>query len=234
MTIKATLAFPYWGDDPFRKKAYDFVSRRMAYAYRWDNIISTDQVNLNWNRGKARNFLVSEALRIGTDVVVLCDADSFVDERALDSAIEDAHYEDGIHYPFNYYKLLTRGGTARLTEGRSGWETMVQDQGTGSLGGVFAIRPSSYFFSGGTPELEGWGFEDVMFAVQARTFLRPNTWRQGDLYCLWHKTECRVGSPEYEKNFQWYKDLVSFDNNKQAMRQFMSQHTDIWPWGDIE
>lgn len=210
--VKVGLGVPYWGDDPLRFLHLQTVSDILGDMFPWDSFAFSYKAT---ERGAARNELVSQAIRLGLDVIVLCDADTYPEGYALRQAIGAAYEHGGLHFPYDNWRLVDGHGDVRAA-------------GPGSLGGCMVIRPDDWMAAGGSPELDGWGFEDVMFAVQARTFLRPNTWYPGLLTCLWHPTECAVGSYQYNLNILECKSVEALDQNQQGLRAHIRGNR-LWP-----
>lgn len=198
--MRVALGIPFWGDDPVRQRLFERAAAVLKDIYHWEDIHICYDVP---NRGGARNELVRWSA--DADVIVLCDADTYPEAETLEQAIETAYTDGGLHFAYDQWQLVRDNGSLHAS-------------GPGSLGGCMAIRPSDWFAAGGSPELVGWGFEDVMFAVQARTFLKPNTWHTGMLTCLYHPTECAVGSPQYDINIAECKKVEALDQKPEELR----------------
>lgn len=216
--MKVALGIPFWGEDPHRLRNMDYIWKKMETIFPWNGMaLSTKSTN----RGAARNELVKQAFRLKADVIVLCDADTFPEEYALRQAIGSAYEQGGLHFAYDNFQQLTEEGTREICAGGASWSVRVAARGPGSLGGCMAIRPSDWKAAGGSPELDGWGFEDVMFAVQARTFLRDNTWHPGIITCLWHPNECDPSSAQYENNISVCRSVEALSGKPEELRNYM-------------
>lgn len=219
--MKVALGIPYWGDDPVRQSNYEFVKDYVLGLYPWDVLINNGPGE--HTRGGARNSIAASADAQEVDVVVLCDADTFPEKEGLDRAIEAAYTLGGLHFAFQRFRGLSPIGTGMLKNNITGWEQQLEMECLGSMGGCIVIRPDEWWAAGGSPEMDGWGFEDVMFAVQARTLLRGNTWHPGWITHLWHGSECRVGSPSYVRNIEICKKVEALDGDPAGIRRFITE-----------
>lgn len=216
--MRVALGIPYWGDDPVRESNFDFVLDYVSGLYPFDFVYHAAGKE---TRGSARNRVVEIAT--GYDVVVLCDADTFPEKETLTEAIEAAYTVGGLHFAFDRFRGLNQDGTRALKMGMTGWEGLLDMECLGSMGGVIVMRPDQWWEAGGSPEMTGWGFEDVMFAVQARTLLRGNAWHPGFIYHLYHGSECRVGSPSYVRNIEVCKTVEALDGDAEGIRRFITE-----------
>lgn len=221
--MRVALGFPYWGDDPVRESNFLHVLDRVSGLYPFDFVYN---IGGNWTRGSARNRIVDVAKDY--DVVVICDADTFPEPEPLRVAIEAAYSLGGLHFPFNQFRGLNHDGTVALKTGLTGWDRLLDMECLGSMGGVIVIRPDQWWEAGGSPEMDGWGFEDVMFAVQARTLLRVNTWHPGWITHLWHGTECVVGSEAYLRNIKVCKEVEALDGDESGIRRYIAE-SELYP-----
>lgn len=220
--MKVVLTIPYWGSDPLREKNFEWVYQHVSGMYGWHNIgAGTFDCPLP-TRGGVRNTAVRWAEIQGADVVVLCDADTFPERIALRKAIEAAAV-GGLQFAYNRYRALNQRGTDLLMGGNPIEAcAQLESQAEGGLGGVMAIRPDEWWKAGGSPELEGWGFEDVIFAVQARTLLSTDcAWTDGWITHLYHPTECSVGSEDYNRNIAVCKRYEAADGNPEEIRKLI-------------
>jgi hypothetical protein len=228
--VKVGLGFPYWGNDPVRARNWGWVREYVPTLYPFTRVYVASG-SFPHTRGGARNDLIEMMAQEDMDVAVLCDADTFCDTRALHRAIEGAYTAGGLHFPYNKFRILTREGTEDLLTGLPNWDTWLHSSGPGSLGGVVVMSPSDWKRAGGSPEYTGWGFEDVMFAVQARTFLRENTWYEGWVTCLYHQTECEMGTPEYVRNIGYCQKVEGLDRDAPALWRHIRE-SGLWRWTD--
>lgn len=227
--MKVVLTIPYWGTDPLRKKNFEWVYQHVSGMYGWHTIGTGPFVSEPpATRGGARNAAVAWAEHQGADVVVLCDADTVPEPSTLDRAIMAAYVHGGLQFAYDRFRALNGRGTDLLMAGNptAAYEHLAS-VAEGGLGGVMAIRPDQWWKAGGSPELEGWGFEDVIFAVQARTLLSTdNAWHPGWITHLWHPTECSVGSEQYNKNIAVCKKYEAASWDKPAIKELLRERNE--------
>lgn len=222
------LAIPYWGHEIHREFSHNFVRETMNNLYPFSVFYDAEVPEDKRTRGAARNYFMDLALDDCLDVMVICDADTYCQSDALLEAIEFCDMFGGLNYPFNRFRALNQSTTAAVLGGRIGKYAPDVDMGlemacAGSLGGVMVMQPQQWRDAGWMPELHGWGFEDVIFAVQARTLLpQENTWHNGTITHMYHPTECHVGSESYNENISVCKQYEAADRNPEAIRELLS------------
>lgn len=222
--MKVGLGIPFWGNDPLRLKNHEWVVSYMLHAYPFDKMIGMTEGCTT--RGGARNRLMDQLA--DCDVVVLCDADTVPEVSGLKAAIMAAYVHGGLQFAYDRFRALNGRGTDLLMAGNptAAYEHLAS-VAEGGLGGVMAIRPDQWWKAGGSPELEGWGFEDVIFAVQARTLLTTdNAWSPGWITHLWHPTECSVGSEQYNKNIAVCKKYEAASWDKPAIKELLRERNE--------
>lgn len=217
--MKVGLGIPFWGDDPDRLRAYHKVRWELQDMFPWDiEVIHPGQQT----RGSARNAIVSALEVLECDVAVICDADTLPEKEALRDAIYGAHTVGGQHFPYNSYHYLSEEGTKLFYRGVREFDYSHYDmEGPGSYGGVFAIRPDDWWAAGGSPDLVGWGFEDIIFVVQARTLVGEAKWHPGALTHLWHPSAVSTTSESYVRNLAICQKFESVDRNPEALKALM-------------
>lgn len=216
VSMKVAFAVPYWGNDPVRDRNHEAVIDTMTCRYPFDMFVGTPQGV--YNRGMARNALVDQVTG-KADVIVLCDSDIIGEKIPLQQAIEAAYRDGGLHFPYNAYKYLTEESTEFYLDGWTAEHLNCDMEGPGSYGGIMVIRPDEWWKAGGSPELNGWGFEDIIFAIQARTLLDNDLqWYEGDILHLWHPSEVSVGSPSYNSNISLCKKFELYDGDREGIQ----------------
>lgn len=221
--MKVSLGMPFWGKDLTRKRNFDYCWPLMSQIWRWHDAQWRVPIDVE-TRGAARNWMVRQLQATGADVVVLCDADTFVEQDALLVAVNRAA-TGGLHFAYNGYRYLSPASTDRVVSGDFDrlFDLPTDMQGPGSLGGCMAIDPQEWWSAGGSPELTGWGFEDVIFAVQARTLLSADlTWSSGWLYHLYHPSECHPGSEQYQVNIRECREYEQADGQPMLVRKLIN------------
>jgi len=223
--VKVHLGIPYFGhNDPNRQRAYEYVARTLSVMYPWSSMSPLQKRDVT-NRGAARNQIAQEALDAGADVMVICDADSFPTSDGLLTAIGAVQIAGGLHFAFDRYRALTRSATALVYNGRAdrALQKGYESECLGSSGGCVVMRPQQWFDVGGSPEFQGWGFEDIVFAVQAMTFLGDMVWHTGYLTHMWHPKTWRIGDPDYDRNIAVCKEYEANCWNQEKIRELLQR-----------
>lgn len=237
--MKVHLGIPFWGDQKERVRNKDattsYLSGLLNDRYFYQCTGSSPGIT---ERGAARNDIVRKAIGWDADVVVLADADCWPEKDALYSAIEAAYSQGGMHFAFSHYRELTRKATGWWLNGDQ--ERALQNlhmDCLGSVGGLIVIRPRDWARAGWSPELEGWGFEDVIFGEQCRAFLGDNVWHSGWLTHLYHPSEVRVGSESWQRNIHICKQFEAVNADPLKMKNLIKSgiagHPGWTYWDDL-
>jgi len=231
--MRVVLGIPFWGEDPQRVRNYEYVFEEMRKAYPFYGVVAGNQGLVG--RGRQRNHVARQALKADADVVVICDADTIVEPEGLHTAIARVHSEGGLVYPYNSYEYLTEKATKSWISG--GWtknpETTMS--GPGSYGGCFVMRPGDYADIGGMIELDGWGFEDIVFSIQARLLLKPLEWAHGRLIHLFHHSEAVPMTDSYKENIAICKEFelvfehTEWTSQVRSLIGYMNKHSHLFP-----
>lgn len=230
MAPKVALGIPWYDNgDPDRQQAYNFIQTYVPTLYPFSHLLVAGGDTKRLSRGAARNEVVLQAAIRGVDAVVVCDADTFPEEQSLRAAIDGClNGERGLHFAFDRYRALSQRGTAGVlssTEPDVAAKLGELDaECLGSLGGVMVVKPGDWFAAGGSPELDGWGFEDIIFAVCMRTLVGPTLWYPGWITHLWHPNACRVGSTQYNINIGICKQFEAAQGDENEIRHLIQVH----------
>jgi len=183
--MRVVLGFPYRGVQRFREEIFSIVKTKVTEMYPWDGVVVGDSGHDQFNRAATRNSIVREAHEMGADVVVICDADSIPEDFNLHIGIKRAFERDEFVVPFETVRVIHYKSVFRSY---ADYKTIPEVRTYGpSCGGIFICRPSTWAFLGGMDErIQGWGYEDQIFLVALKTFLRGYTSLQGILYNFEH------------------------------------------------
>lgn len=182
----------------WRERAYRYTVDHYRRSHpTWHLIIGTSDIP--WSKGAAiaNAFDISEA-----DMLVLADADSFVDRDVLCAAVAAAR-ADGWAMPHAMVHRLSQRATEAVYAGAP---VNLADLDRGAYrgvkgGGIVAITRDAYETVGGIdPRFEGWGGEDLSLAYALDTLVTTGARMGGDLIHLWHPHPAPNlrGSPEAE------------------------------------
>ena len=226
--MKVGLAIPHWGEDSTRLRNYIWNAQKMVDTFAWDSLYWLPPDG-DWNRGKARNNLVKQAYDDGCMVLVICDADCHVTKTGIETAVLRA-LEGDLAFCFDRYIGLTQEGTENYKRGVTGPDD-IYFECPGSLGGCLAVRPELWMRTGGQPEMEGWGYEDIITAVLWRWMNGPTTWAPGTIYHFWHPIRHIAADIDSTRNIGICKRFEAAESITEVSR-LLTEYKDLFPWRD--
>lgn len=155
--MKPIVTIPWRGGDAERERNHRIVLDHFKQILPDVTVVSIDSEDEPFSRAASRNSGVRYAESSGADVVVICDADTLVEQGSLLEAIAAA--EDGLlHLPYNRYRSLTKLGTLQFLQGTPLLECAVDHDHGYATGGVLVIKPASWWeFGGMDPGYFAWG-----------------------------------------------------------------------------
>lgn len=201
------VAIP-WRPTPDRLRAFEYVTAWYRQHLPEAPLVCADAGGERFSRAGSRNSCVAAAERLGADVVVLGDADTVPDERALRDAIAAAG--DGrLHFGLDRMAYLDEAQSEAVYRGEA-----IDVRGEPHDSSVLVIRPDAYWAAGGQDErFRDYGGEDNAFTAAATTLLGAPVWHQGTALSLWHDGACRdVGSQ------RWWQETVPLHRRYQAAK----------------
>jgi len=181
---------------------------------------TADSGHEEFSRAGSRNTCVRVAEADGADVVVLNDADTIPDSKAVTAAVFGA-FDDGLlHFGLDTMLYLTEEETAAYHAGK--WPTRTALQHDSS---VIAIKPASYWECGGQDErFTGYGGEDGALTSAATAILGRPRWHKGMALSLYHDGACRdIGSERWQPNSALSQRYYNARNNAAAMRAIIAE-----------
>lgn len=197
--MKQDLILP-WRDSGclFRRRHFEFI--RNYYSKEFNVIIADNEGK--FDVATARNNGVRQST---SDVVVIFDADTYVDYESIYAAIFATQLYGGLIKPFTIFGYMDEESTERFYEGERNFSSLKfqNDPSRDFQGGAWIINKEQYWLIGGMDEnFPGWGAEDDAFHLICRKTFGPEIWVGGFGYHLYHPAH-RVTSKEN------YKRLVS-------------------------
>lgn len=166
-----------------------------------------------WSKGDA---VVDGIAQTDAALLVIADADSFVDPDTLRDAVKLAADEPWA-IPHGQVYRLNLEETARVLKGaRPRRRHLARSAYLGLAGGgIIAIDRNRYADAGGIDRrFLGWGGEDLSFGLAATTLIGPPARLDAPLWHLWHPpaTTNLRGSPESEAHVLRYQ--CAFGNRR--------------------
>lgn len=221
MTVAVVI--PWRPGTPERNRHHTYVRRHLARLLPDAVHIDVDSGHTPFSRAGSRNEGVRQAERAGADVVVLCDADTLVEEQPLREAITAA--ADGVlHLPYTWYRGLSQAGTAAFLAGTPADQCPTDWAHEWATGGVLCITPEAWEQAGGMDErCVGWGMEDVIMRICADALLGPTVKHSGTITHLWHPLESGLGSPQHVANGLLCERYNAAANNPDAIRALIAE-----------
>lgn len=143
-----------------------------------------------WNKPAAVNHA---ARRASGSLLVISDADVFVSPAHLDAAVARARHAPWV-VPHRETRRLTEAATVKVLEGGDPRRlpTAAPVRVAGAGGGLLVVSAEAFWSVGGMDErFEGWGFEDVSFALALDCLVGPHVRLDAPLYHLWHPRQPR-------------------------------------------
>lgn len=151
-----------------------------------------------YNRAASRNECVKHAKNVGADVVIIMDADTFINPKDIIKAIHLAYNENALVYPFKTYRkeLHFNMLNSYLTQS---WPK----GGHKGLGSAYVVKPEIWESFGGADErFKTWGVEDNLTAYTAWAFNIPvKHLNEGVAFGIETRDTIRKESKEYKQNF---------------------------------
>ncbi len=220
--MRVSVLVPYSSGCEWRAAAWRYVRGHYETHHSdWELIegCSPDP----WSKGLAVRDAYSRA---AGGVVVIADADSFVDPSVLYDAVEQVGRHAWV-MPHLMVMRLSIHGTRRMCSGDvvHRGHTVRQPYVGLAGGGISVLRRDTYDAVGGIdPRFRGWGGEDVSFGAALETLVGPGMRLAGDLWHLWHPPAAprRRGSPESEALVGRYQQARG---NPDVMRALIEEAT---------
>lgn len=223
MTVSIIAPFDA-ANDEHRKRAHDFVLERLHQIHPTWEIIEAGSPD-PWSKGAA---VATAAERAAGDVLVLHDADSYVDPDNLDDAVRLIESSSARWVvPHSTVHRLRQAETERVYAGaRARRGHVVRQPYTGPAGGGITVldRDAYDAVNGIDPRFLGWGGEDLAFGWALETLVGRPARLSSPLIHLWHvhpAPDLR-GSPDSEA-------LVAEYRRARGMHRRMRQLIDRQP-----
>lgn len=188
-------------DSRGRERVREWLTDRYNAQHPGWTVTQAECPTAKWSKGAAVNPVL---LGSSADVIVLADADSYVDSKALSAAVAAvAGGRHGWAVPFTLVKRITREDTHRILNGESVPRPKIERQARAVPGGgmVVASREAWHTVNGLDPRFNGWGGEDTCLGYCLSVLVgAPWTPPPSVLWHLWHPANRR---PTQATNDLW-------------------------------
>lgn len=203
------IVVPFGGDDPQRTKLRDWIVDRYRRLHpKWPVTIA--MCDGEWSKGKAVNPVVAG---LDPDVVVVADADSFVDPNLLIEAVEVAQ-RCGWAYPHGTTHRICEPDTERLLAGEDVSEPAVHVRPTNAVpgGGIVVVTREAWAtVKGLDANFVGWGGEDQAFGMILEGLVGATVTppRSNILWHLWHPEAPNWRNPSQATQERFHRYLAA-------------------------
>lgn len=180
-----SVLVPYRGGCTSRAMAWAYVRARYREHHPDWELAVADSAG-EWSKGAALALAANDA---NGEVLVVADADVFVDVATLRHAVELAAHGQAWVVPHRTVRRLGRRATDEVLAGAKPHRGMpCRRTHIGVLGGgLVVLRRAVWDAVGGVDaRFIGWGGEDVALARTLETFFGPCRRLDADLWHLWH------------------------------------------------
>lgn len=210
-----------WRPAPSRVPAFEAITRWYAREFPELTVQTVDTDDDVFVLAACRNRGVAAAGP--DDVVVINDADTIPEPRALREAIAAARTSGLVHLPYTEYHWLGASGTAQYLSGTAP-EDCDFELVRGACSGVYVTTPRTWAAHGGQDErFRGWGYEDAAWNLAHQTLLgAPPQRHEGRVYALHHVAETRAGA-RFDANAARMERYRSAAGDPGAMRALVSE-----------
>lgn len=169
------VCVPWRPGDVHRNAAWEHV--RAFWSDRYP--VYTGDTDGPFNRAAARN---AAAALTDAEILIFADADTIGDHQSISLAVAHAAKTGELTYPHTRTVKLSRQGTVQLRAGHRVKGQLIH----GSPAGILVVRRDLYEQVMWDERFdEGWGYEDVAFAMAARTLGGVHR-IPADIIHLWH------------------------------------------------
>lgn len=192
----------------YREKSFLFL---LDYYSKFAKINIEDSDFNYFNRANARNKCIEKS---DTDIVVLVDADNFINMNQILQAVYLCKESNKIIRPFNSIHYLNENATnlfydnyENFSSHPSYYEYMPPKNITiQNSGGAFVTTKEKWLSLGGMDEnFIGWGVEDLAFNEKYRYYCGDQILVDGPNYHLYHPSERIVSEKNWDRYIIFYQ-----------------------------
>jgi hypothetical protein len=213
--MKVGLVIP-WRPQPTRLYAFEATMARYSDQLHGVTAYYGDTEDEIFNIAGSRNKGCLEAIDDDCDVLIVSDADMFLEPYTLYKSIEKAASENVVSLPFTDLMFLSQMGSDELIAGRETLHSLRQKPGItvfqNQIGGAFVLSSSTFRILNGWDErFVGWGFEDLAMNEAHKSILGKDYHRaHGVAGSLYHEDRDKSKLEENESRFKEYQSLGLF------------------------
>lgn len=172
--MKLGIVIP-WRPRPSRVKAFSLTVNRLMDQFPDSTIYYADKEAKIFNVSGSRNQGCLSAIKDGCDMLLVVDADTLLDKKAVEEAIAVASKEDYVCMPYTFYNRLSEKSSTPLLNGKVSFEKLAvhgDNSAWNHPGGAYVMSSSTFLKLNGWDErFVGWGYEDDAFSEAHRRVL---------------------------------------------------------------
>lgn len=180
----------------YRRRHFDFLTE--YYSQEFD-IILGDNVG-DFNRSAARNAGVEKS---DSEVVVVIDADNFIEHQRIYEAVETAKFRNALVKPFKLFGYITEESTEKFYDFFGILDVQhefINPPQRGFTGGAYVMKKHLWQGIGGMDEgFIGWGAEDDAFHILVQNKIGKIIYGSGTDIHLYHPAHRVTSGYNYQK-----------------------------------
>jgi hypothetical protein len=221
--ISVLVPFRANGPRDIRIKSWKWIEQR------WRHLLPDAEICLGTDIGQpfSKSVAVNDAYyKSRGDMLVIVDADSWVEYGNLEVGIHNAYVREHLVVPWwTAYRLTKEDSKEIMKQDPTGPNPVTEQMrinaaGTGpspaSAAMVLCIQRVSFERVGGwDPRFRGWGSEDVSFGLSCWTLLGRNEYGLGEAFALYHP-QPTIGEMRVWKNDTGFMNMPLWENYRKA------------------
>lgn len=208
----------------WRTKAWGYIREHYATNHPgWE--ILTGSCDGEWSKGAA---VMDAVARTQADVLVVADADSYVDPQTLREAVQATHSHQWAVPHSHVHRLDYRATHRRYSTAPDGHVSYDRPPYRRVIGGgIMVITRDAYLACPIDPRFLGWGGEDVSWGWALPRVCGKPWLGQANLWHLWHPTArtSEAGTPESNQlAIRWRRATMT--DNPELLAQMLADVKD--------
>lgn len=211
--MKLGIVIP-WRAQPSRVYAFDAVVARYANQFPEAKIYFADKEGERWNISGSRNLGCEMAIADGCDVMLVSDADVYLDAYVIEQSMKEATEQELVSIPYTKAVFVNKEDSLSIIRGDISDITKLNDGSTPhryQVGGACVITPQVFEKLNGWDErFVGWGYEDLAFRTAHERLIGKEMHRsEGFIDFLYHKDRDKELLRLNEKLFDKYNQMTT-------------------------
>jgi hypothetical protein len=211
--MKLGVVIP-WRAQPSRIDAFNAVVARYSQMFPDAKIYLADKEGGRWNISGSRNLGCEMAIADGCDVMLVSDADVYLEPYAINESLKQVAERELVSIPYTEAIFISKDDSLSIIRGEiSDISKLKYGNSTHrhQMGGAYVITPEVFNKLNGWDErFVGWGFEDSAFNLAHEGLLGSEMHRaEGFIGFLYHKDRDKELVELNEKLFEDYTRMTA-------------------------